>query len=177
MNLDIKSIQDKLRELNDAANEVKNSKVKMPEQIKLITTKATEYTPILQKLIDTVSTIPANDGDIRNTIKLVENKIKDTRAILVDISNLQKLPSKVEPCQFYERFLSLAEGGTKVIQACLGVTDIFQNSTLEWDISKRDRQIKCLQEWHRKHYIWRSKTARTTARRLPTKHRSKIKYN
>ena len=24
-------------------------------------------------------------------------------------------------------------------------------------ISKRDRQIKCLQEWHRKHYIWRSK--------------------
>ena len=146
MNLDIKSIQDKLRELNDAANEVKNSKVKMPEQIKLIATKATEYTPILQKLIDTVSTIPANDGDIRNTIKLVENKIKDTRAILVDISNLQKLPSKVGTIvNSTERFLSLAEGGTKVIQACLGVTDIFQNSTLEWDtlVSGIDKLNAC----------------------------------
>eukprot|EP00944_MAST-04C_sp_MAST-4C-sp1_P007730 g7730.t1 len=146
MNLDIKSIQDKLRELNDAANEVKNSKVKMPEQIKLIATKATEYTPILQKLIDTVSTIPANDGDIRNTIKLAENKIKDTRAILVDISNLQKLPSKVGTIvNSMERFLSLAEGGTKVIQACLGVTDIFQNSTLEWDtlVSGIDKLNAC----------------------------------
>ena len=64
----------------------------------------------------------------------------------MDISNLQKLPSKVGTIvNSTERFLSLAEGGTKVIQACLGVTDIFQNSTLEWDtlVSGIDKLNAC----------------------------------
>ena len=141
MNLDVNGIQDKLRELNAAANEVKNSKVKMPEQITSIATKATEYTPILQKLIDTVSTIPASDGenngDFSNVIKLIQEKITEVKGILDQISKVQDIPRKIETIVgSVQRFLSIAEGGVKTIQECLGVIKVFDKPKLEWDTLK-----------------------------------------